>query len=248
MYTTSSNRYRNIVSQAWASDMTKQTWQDIYSAGEQLNKYPYDFIVSSFFRYRSDINNDKPIKVLDLGCGAGNHTIFCAENGAEVVAVDYSSAALDVVTQRAVDRGLQGSVRTRKVDFENFTLSENNFDMVIDRLAVSHVGRQHAVAVYDKVYEALNQDGIVLSNFFTTEHTHKNFGEYDNDNEIWHNFTGGLFEHLKTACFYDEEDIRGLFKKLSLQLLVRETERNELTENQSKIEQMEIWKIIAKKI
>ena len=101
--------------------MTKQTWQDIYSAGEQLNKYPYDFIVSSFYRYRSENNNDTPIKVLDLGCGAGNHALFCAENGAEVLAVDYSRAALDVVMQRAVERGIEDRVRTQQVDFENFT-------------------------------------------------------------------------------------------------------------------------------
>ena len=227
--------------------MTKQTWQDIYSAGEQLNKYPYDFIVSSFFRYRSENNNDIPIKVLDLGCGAGNHALFCAENGAEVLAVDYSSAALDVVKQRAVERGVEDRVRTQQMDFESFSLTESGFDITIDRLAVSHVGRQFAVSVYDKVHEVLNEDGIVLSNLFSAGHTHKDFGEYDKDLELWRNFTSGIFEHLKTACFYTEEEIRQLFRKFSLRSLVPETERNMLDGEQDKNEQLDIWKIVAKK-
>ena len=226
--------------------MTKQTWQKIYSAGEQLNRYPYDFIVSNFFRYRAE--NEKPLKVLDLGCGAGNHALFCAENGADVLAIDYSEAALDVVAQRAVERGLDGRIRTQQADFENFLLAENGFDMMIDRLAVSHVGRQYAISVYDKVYEALNDDGIVLSNLFTSGHTHKEFGEYDVANEIWHGFTEGIFEHLKTACFYSEEEVRHLFRKFSLQSLVRETEQDMLCDEHAKNDQLEIWKIIAKKI
>ena len=226
--------------------MTKQTWQNIYVSGEQLNKYPYDFIVSSFFRYRPV--KDEPIKVLDLGCGAGNNALFFAENNAEVFAVDYSNAALEVLQKRAVEKGLEDRVRVQQVDFEDFTLNESGFDIVVDRLAVSHVGRQYAISVYNRVYEVMNTNGIVLSNVFTTGHTHKNYGKYDKENEIWSDFTGGIFEHLKTACFYTEEEIRDLFNKFSMQSLSRETEYNLPIASEASIkEQLEIWKIIARK-
>lgn len=226
--------------------MTKQNWQEIYSAGEQLNKYPYDFIVSSYFRLRSTLTNDKPIRVLDLGCGAGNHALFCAENGADVLAVDYSDAALSVVRQRAVERGLNDRVQTLQVDFENFELDEGGFDIAIDRLAVSHVAANYADTVYDGVFDSLNDRGFLLSNLFSNGHTHKDYGVYDSDKQIWHSFKGGIFESLKTACFYSEKEVRHLLRRYTLQSLVCETESDML--DSAKKERMEIWKIIAQKI
>jgi cyclopropane fatty-acyl-phospholipid synthase-like methyltransferase len=223
--------------------MTKHNWHTIYSAGEQLNRYPYDFIVSSFFRYRPSRDDGKAIRVLDLGCGAGNHALFCAENGAEVLAVDYSSAALDVVTRRASERGLAHRIDTLQVDFENFDLQQTGFDLVIDRLAVSHVARPCAEQVYTRIYDSLDDDAIVLANLFTTAHSHKDYGEYDADKQLWHNFTAGIFEPLKTACFYDETEIRHLFRRYQLKSLVRDTETSLLAEN----DQLETWKIIAQK-
>ena len=129
--------------------MTKHTWQEIYAAGEQLNRYPYDFIVSAFYRYRPR-TGERP-RVLDLGCGAGNHALFCAENGAEVVAADFSTSALEVVAQRARDSGLADSVHCLQIDFEDLSLQDSGFDLVIDRLAVSHVSARHARIIYDDV-------------------------------------------------------------------------------------------------
>ncbi len=228
--------------------MTKNTWQNIYSAGEQLNRYPYDFIVSSFFKYRPANPDGRAVKVLDLGCGAGNHSLFCAENGAEVLAVDYSVAALDVVNRRAAEKGLQQTIQTLQVDFENFELANQSFDVIIDRLAVSHVSRLYAKDVYDHLYESLTSGGIVLSNLFTSGHTHKDYGEYDPEQQIWKSFTGGIFEHLKTACFYTEQEIRQLFSRYELESLARETEQTLKNSGASDTaEQMEIWKIIARK-
>lgn len=228
--------------------MTKQTWQDIYSAGGQLNRYPYDFIVSNFYRYRPVREDGSVLTVLDLGCGAGNHSLFCAENGAKVLAVDYSPAALDVVSQRAAERGLSDLVTTRQVDFEDFDLDEGGFDVMIDRLAVSHVGMDFAIDVYDRVHELMNENGIVLSNLFTTGHGHKDFGRYDEQNRIWHGFEDGIFEHLKTACFYSEDEIRYLFRRFCLLSLVRETQESLPVGGDNETEKpMEIWKVIAKK-
>jgi len=223
--------------------MTKQNWHRIYSAGEQLNRYPYDFVVSSFFRYRINKTDSKTISVLDLGCGAGNHALFCAENGAEVLAVDYSSAALDVVNQRASEHGLDNRINTLQVDFENFQLPQTGFDIVIDRLAVSHVAKPHAQKVYDSVYDSLNHNGIVFANLFTSDHSHKNFGCYDADKQVWHNFSDGIFEHLKTACFYHEHEIKQLFRKYRLLSFVRETDTNMLNGE----DQLETWEIVAQK-
>lgn len=219
--------------------MTKENWQQIYNTGEQLNRYPYDFVVSSFYRLQHFFP-DKP-RVLDLGCGAGNHAIFCAENGAEVLATDYSTAALDVVAERAREKGVDHCIKTAKIDFENFTLPDSNFDIIIDRLAVSHVSKRYALDIYDQAHSALHENGAVISNLFTTGHSHKEFGKYDTANDIWHNFTDGIFKPLLTAYFYTEQDVMELFHKYTISTLVCETESDALAPGSQK----QIWNIVA---
>ncbi len=222
--------------------MTKHTWESIYQAGEQLNRYPYDFIVSSFFRYRPRPADDRPLRVLDLGCGAGNHALFFAENGAEVLAVDYSTAALDVVAKRAQAAGLGQQVETRQVDFEHFDLADMRFDIAIDRLAVSHVSRRHASTIYNAVHELLNPGGVLFSNLFSTRHSHMDYGEYDIHLDIWHKFSEGIFEHLHSAYFYSEQDVRELLSAYKLLSLTLDTEEDLLSQ-----EVKQVWNIIAKK-
>jgi cyclopropane fatty-acyl-phospholipid synthase-like methyltransferase len=219
--------------------MTKQNWQAIYTAGNQLNRYPYDFIVSSFFRYR-DVLGHHP-RVLDLGCGAGNHSIFCAENGASVTAVDYSEAALAVLRQRALSSGIGDRIETVVVDFEDFQMSSRGFDLVIDRLSVTHVGMGYAHEVYSSIYECMNPGGLLFSNLFSTGHTHKEFGDYDEKKRIWHSFKKGIFKNLKSACFYSFEDVQFLLRKYNLEFLCLESEKDILDEKNTK----ELWKIIG---
>lgn len=226
--------------------MTKQNWQKIYAAGEQLNRYPYDFIVSNYFHLLG-ARKGLPPRVLDLGCGAGNHSLFCAENGSNVVAVDYSTAALKVVEQRAEQKGLADRVKTATVDFDEFSLSDDliadGFDLVIDRLSVTNAPRGCARQVFDRVYDFLNSEGVLLSNMFSVGHSHKDYGRYDEDKDVWVDFTDGIFEPLLSVSFYDEQQIRELFTRYQLNGLRLESDRDLVSDYGC----LETWKIIAHK-
>ncbi len=52
----------------------------------------------------------KARKILELGCGQGRDTLFLARNGMEVTALDYSETGLCQIKDKAVTRGLDGSV------------------------------------------------------------------------------------------------------------------------------------------
>ena len=59
------------------------TWEDqIYSKGLQLNRYPFDSVVSTVLRAKPSL--PVPLTALDLGSGTGNHLKFFAENGFDV--------------------------------------------------------------------------------------------------------------------------------------------------------------------
>ena len=64
-------------------------WESVYAAGQQLNRYPYDEVVSFTERYGSR----RPLsglQGLDVGCGSGVHAHFLAQEGMDVTAFDGS--------------------------------------------------------------------------------------------------------------------------------------------------------------
>ncbi len=68
-------------------------------------------------------------RALDLACGAGRHSLFLAEQGLRVVAVDRSAAALDEGREQARLRGLR--VDWVRADLENFPLPAEAFDLIV---------------------------------------------------------------------------------------------------------------------
>jgi len=61
-------------------------------------------------------------KVLDIGCGAGSHSLYLQHKGLDVTAIDASPSAIEVCRQR----GLQKAVQTDIMDY-----SGENFDTLL---------------------------------------------------------------------------------------------------------------------
>ena len=72
----------------------------------------------------------KPGRVLDVGCGTGENSLFLAENGFTVTGVDITPAAIRIAEAKAGQRKV-------KVDFHvsnalSLPFSKGQFDSVID--------------------------------------------------------------------------------------------------------------------
>ena len=63
-----------------------------------------------------EINYDKTIKILDVGCGTGRHSIELTKRGYSVTGIDLSEAQL----QRAKEKA---SVKSLKIDFQKHDAS-----------------------------------------------------------------------------------------------------------------------------
>ena len=66
---------------------------------------------------------------LDLGCGTGRHSLWLAEHGWDVTAVDFSRAGLSRLADVAADRGLR--VRAELADLRLWTPATALFDLVL---------------------------------------------------------------------------------------------------------------------
>ena len=129
-----------------------QKWdRDIYATGRQINKYPFDQVVSTIFKYfaRSD---RKQIKVLELGCGTANNIAFLAKEGFDAYGVDGSEHAISIGRRFLQSEGLEANLECFDFsDLSNFT--DAYFDMIMfaGRLRII---REGIVKTLDEVYRS----------------------------------------------------------------------------------------------
>ena len=69
-------------------------------------------------------------RVLDVGCGTGEHTLMCAGLGLDATGVDLASRALEAATKKARDRG--SKARFRRQDARRLSDLGESFDTVLD--------------------------------------------------------------------------------------------------------------------
>lgn len=113
-------------------------WDERYRSGEHASKEPSPFLVKA-------IKGLKPGCALDIACGAGRHSIFLAEHGWRVTAVDSSRVGIEILRQRAGEGsarilagGTQASclleIDARVVDLENseFEIGPETYDLICD--------------------------------------------------------------------------------------------------------------------
>ena len=98
-------------------------------------------------------------RALDLGSGAGRDTIYLAQQGFQVVAVDAQSAA-----GRYVD-GLPG-VRFVCSRFEDVDFRPREFDLINAHFSLPFVGRARYGEVFGRVRAALAPRGVITGQFF----------------------------------------------------------------------------------
>jgi len=69
-------------------------------------------------------------KALDLACGAGKNSIFLAQNGFDVDAVDASPVAIEKSKEEAREAGVKVDFTT--AELEGYRISPESYDVIID--------------------------------------------------------------------------------------------------------------------
>lgn len=109
----------------------------------------------------------KGARVLDVGCGPGRDSIWLAELGYSVVAVDPSPAAIQQLRQNAKERNL--SIESIVSDFAHFSASESSFDCIVLNTTLNHVEVDRTEAFLSKAQQLLKPGGVLFCLVFTTE-------------------------------------------------------------------------------
>lgn len=99
----------------------QKEWSALHADLRHQPKYPSSDVVSFVFK-----NLPKGGKILDLGCGAGRHLKFLAENGFECYGIDYSQNGIKASELLLLECGLKAQLQVASAD--DLPFEDNFFD------------------------------------------------------------------------------------------------------------------------
>lgn len=88
-------------------DEHKQKWEDMHQLAQFRLKYPDENVIRFV---KGSFPNSEGVRLLDLGCGAGRHVKFMAEEGYDVTGLDFSQTGLDAAEILLEQNGLQADL------------------------------------------------------------------------------------------------------------------------------------------
>jgi len=96
-------------------------------------------------------------RVLDLGCGTGRHTLWLAEQGAQVVGLDFS---IGMLQQAQLKPGAVGVRFLRHDLHEPLPLASQQFELVVSSLVLEHLANLDQF--FAEAYRVLHPGGYAV--------------------------------------------------------------------------------------
>lgn len=112
---------------------------------------------SELIRYRAKLPASG--LALDLACGAGKNTVYLAQQGLKVMAIDGSMVALNRLRNEAKEKGLLERVQLQQVDLDRVQLPTSTFELIVVVRYLNH-------ALFEDIRRALKPGGVLFYKTF----------------------------------------------------------------------------------
>ena len=128
-------------------------WSDIYDSNTNLTR-DLDSTVT-----RNLLTSRRFESILELGCGTGKNTVFFAEIGSSVQALDFSEGMI----QKAKEKVKVGNVGFEVADLtKRWNCEDNAYDLVSCNLVLEHI--ENLSHIFAEAARALKTGGVFLVN------------------------------------------------------------------------------------
>ncbi|NFO13098.1 class I SAM-dependent methyltransferase [Clostridium botulinum] len=179
------------------SEETKILWRKLHSQSRFRPKYPSELIVQYVFK---NFKRDGKAKVLDLGCGAGRHVFFMANENLETYGIDISNEGVEYTKKILEQSDLKGNIECGSVS--DLPYSDNYFDGIISYGVLYYCSIEEIKKAINEIYRVLKRGGKALVVVRTT----KDY-RYGNGTEIERN-TFFIEEQDKNKCAFNENGMK----------------------------------------
>jgi SAM-dependent methyltransferase len=181
-------------------------WEEKYASGHREHA-PWDAVVSFLFRNAPKAVPRAEVRVLEIGCGTGSNLVFAAQQGFAVSGIDCSPSAIAIAQKALVAANLCGDMRVG--DFTTLPFAERSFDLVIDRGALTCVGRKDAARAVAEVRRVIKPGGCFFANPYSDRHSSRASGEPGPDGLRLH-ISAGSLTGVGQICFYGRNEVEQL--------------------------------------
>ena len=152
----------------------KKEWKSIhsnYSNQDWVNK-PSLFaeeIISLF---------PKKGKMLEIGGGLGQDSIFFTQRGYEVLLTDHSKDALDLAQSKIAEAGITKSLKTQELDAAQlFPFKDSSFDIVYAHLSLHYFDSSTTHRIFSEINRILKPGGVIAALFNSASDSEYGTGE-----------------------------------------------------------------------
>lgn len=189
----------------------QELWENLRKEGKQTAKFPYDKVITFVFRsYPRNIPKSQ-VKILEVGCGAGNNLWALAKEGFDVYGIEGSKTAIELAEKEFSKYGVSGHFFCQ--DFtKEYPFEDNFFDLVFDRCSLTCVSYQAAAIAIQEVHRVLKQGSLFFFNPYSTEHfSFNNLEGIFDPAKTYVDTTRGSLAGTGKVCFYNKEMIYNMF-------------------------------------
>ena len=192
----------------------KKIWDNSHKKKDNFLLYPSENVVRFFNKYihknKEFKPNKKNIKVLDLGCGAGRHLVFFAENKCDIIGYDISTEAIKCAKQFLNFRKIKKFILLDSLNSRH--IKDNDIDVIVshgvlDSMAEKDAKKYIAIAKLKLKKQGLFYVEVLGKKTSKPEHIKSTRDTYI----IKHKHEYNTFQ----TC-YDDNKIKNLFKKFSI--------------------------------
>ncbi len=135
---------------------------DRWRSREHYVNFQYNF-ARELFPFYSKYANFKDKKILEVGCGMGGFSVFLAQKGAEVAAVDFELYDKVLKTARKFAERKNVRIDFRLADAQRLDFPDGFFDVIVMNSVVEHL--EEPLKVFGECKRVLKPEGKILINF-----------------------------------------------------------------------------------
>ncbi len=170
-----------------AEQKARGKWDNIYRSKDEATK---PLACEVLIEYQHLLPSTG--SVLDVACGLGGNSLFLAELGLEVTAIDISAVAVD-----RIEAYQRSNISTLCASIDESVLKDKHFDVIV-------VSRFLDRTLCSSLINALHNGGLLFYQTFTQEKVNPEVGPGNPEYLLASNELLSLFHGLKVLAFTDQ--------------------------------------------
>lgn len=139
------------------SKLIRKQWDKIYKKEGMAYASPLDYLPKLI----KLLKKRRAKRILDLGCGSGNHMLYLAKQGFEVYGIDIAEEGIEIAKERFKKGGLRGSFKLGSIH-KNLPYKDNFFDAIVSLRVLNHGRIEEIRKTIREIERVLKPQGLIF--------------------------------------------------------------------------------------